>query len=85
MERELEDAKRMNKAAITLIVIMLILMCLMVANMVYLEKRYRQLEGRYIELYEKIADEKITDLGNRGMLYDGSESITNKNKIQSPG
>ncbi len=64
MERELEAARRMNKAVMILIVVMLILMGVLVTNLAQLKKQYKQLEGRYIELYEEMAGGDRTGLGN---------------------
>ncbi len=53
MEKELDAAKRFNKAAIVIIIIMLVSMSFMLVNMRHLEQQYRQLELRYEELYEE--------------------------------
>ncbi len=55
MERDLKTEKRMNKAVMVLIVIMIILICVLVADLAHLEKKYEQLEGRYIELYDELS------------------------------
>lgn len=61
MEKELNTAKQFNKAAIVIIVVMLILMNIMAVNMQFLAKRYRQLELRYEELYEEKYADKICE------------------------
>ncbi len=53
MENELNAAKRFNKIAIIIIIIMQILMGVMVVNMQHLAEQYRQLESKYEELYEE--------------------------------
>ncbi len=53
MEKELNAAKRFNKVAIVIIIIMQILMGIMVVNMRHLAEQYRQLESKYEELYEE--------------------------------
>jgi len=61
VEKELNTAKQFNKAAIVIIVVMLILMNIMAVNMQFLAKRYRQLELRYEELYEEKYADKICE------------------------
>ncbi len=53
VEKELNAAKRFNKIAIIIIIIMQILMGVMVVNMQHLAEQYRQLESKYEELYEE--------------------------------
>lgn len=53
MEKELDAAKKFNKAAIVIIIMMLILMSIMAVNMQRLAEQYRRLEMRYEELYEE--------------------------------
>jgi len=53
VEKELGAARRFNKAAIVIIIIMLVSMGFMLVNMRHLEQQYRQLELRYEELYEE--------------------------------
>lgn len=53
MEKELSVAKKINKAAIVIIIVMLILMSLMALNMRHLAERYMWLELKYEELYEE--------------------------------
>lgn len=56
MEKELNASKKFNKAAIIIIIVMLILMSVMAINMRHLAEQYRSLELRYEELYEERAD-----------------------------
>ncbi len=53
MEKELNTAKQFNKAAIIIIITMLILMSVMAVNMRHLAEQYRRLELKYEELYEE--------------------------------
>ncbi len=53
MEKELSVAKKFNKAAMVIIIVMLILMSLMAVNMRHLAERYTRLELKYEELYEE--------------------------------
>lgn len=57
MEKELNAAKRFNKIAMAVIIVMLILMSLMVVNMRHLAEQYGRLELKYEELYEDLKDE----------------------------
>ncbi len=65
MEKELNVAKRFNKIAIVVIIIMLILMSFMVVNMRHLAEQYGRLEMRYEELYEDLTDETEKGLERR--------------------
>ncbi len=62
MGTDLKTAKRLNKMAAVLIVIMLILMGAMLVNMQYLDRQYKQLEGNYTKLYDEMVMEKMEDL-----------------------
>lgn len=53
MEKKLNAAKRFNKAAVVVIITMMILMSIMAVNMRHLAEQYRQLEFKYEELYEE--------------------------------
>lgn len=61
MEKELKIAKRMNKAVMILIVVMLILMNVLVLDLARLKKQYDQLEVRYMKLYEEMAGGNLID------------------------
>ena len=56
MEKELNAAKRFNKIAMAVIIVMLILMSIMVSNMRYLAEPYEMLESKYEQLYEDLKD-----------------------------
>ena len=57
MEKELNTAKRFNKIAIAVIIVMLILMSLMLVDMRHLAEQYERLELKYEELYEDLKGE----------------------------
>lgn len=52
--KQLKEAKRFNKMAAALIVIMLIIMGFMVRDMRYWTDQYEELAGRYEVLYEEL-------------------------------
>ena len=52
--KQLKEAKRFNKMAAALIVIMLIIMGFMVRDRRYWADQYEELEGRYEVLYEEL-------------------------------
>lgn len=52
--KQLKEAKRFNKMAAALIVIMLIIMGFMVRDMRYWADQYEGLAGRYEVLYEEM-------------------------------
>lgn len=52
--KQLKEAKRFNKMAAALIVIMLIIMGFMVRDMRYWADQYEELTGRYEVLYEEL-------------------------------
>lgn len=52
--KELIAAKRFNKLAAGLIIIMLIIMCFMVRELEHWAERYEQLADGYEQLYEEI-------------------------------
>ena len=54
--KQLKEAKRFNKMAAALIVIMLIIMGFMVRGMRYWADQYEELAGRYEVLYEELKD-----------------------------
>ena len=56
MEKELNAAKRFNKIAMAVIIVMLILMSIMVSNMRHLAEQYEMLESKYEQLYEDLKD-----------------------------
>lgn len=61
LNAQLIVSKRFNKAAIAMIIIMLILMSFMLADMQHLVNQYEQLEGNYEKLYEEVKAVSISD------------------------
>lgn len=61
LNAQLTASKRFNKAAIAMIVIMLILMSFMLTDMQHLTNQYEQLEKNYEKLYEEVKAVCISD------------------------
>lgn len=53
MERELKAAKQLNKVAVVVIIVMMIMLSFMAVNMHHLKDQYEKLELCYEELYEE--------------------------------
>lgn len=64
MEQELKAAKRFNRAAMVMIVILLAAMGFMLADMRRWADRYESLEKKYEVLYEEIMESSIRALQN---------------------